>query len=68
MEPRFDYPEGMHTPWELIIAMFAYAFAGWGVLFLIHRAVASRSRAPQSAREAARGYGASWNSSRTADF
>jgi SNF family Na+-dependent transporter len=62
------YAGGMHTPWELIIAMFTYAIVGWGVLYLIHRTVAARRDEPRNATEAAKGYGESWNNSRSADL
>jgi hypothetical protein len=52
----------MHeTPWGLICVMFAYAFAGWAVLVAIHFHM-KRRRTPRSAREAAQGYGDSWQS------
>lgn len=56
------------TPWGLILAMFAYAFAGWSVLFAIHYLLRRRRIAPQNARHAAMGYGESWKSSRVSDF
>jgi hypothetical protein len=56
-----------NTPWELIIAMFAYAILGWVALFAIHACI-RRKREPETAREAARGYQQSWNNSRSADF
>lgn len=48
------------TPWGLILIMFAYAFAGWAALFAIHWHIRRRRTAPKTAREAAIGYGESW--------
>jgi hypothetical protein len=60
--PPRCYAAAMHeTPWGLICVMFAYAFAGWAVLLAIHFHM-KRRRTPRSAREAAQGYGDSWQS------
>ena len=48
------------TPWELIGVMFAYAFAGWAALFAIHYHIRRRRTQARTAREAAQGYGESW--------
>lgn len=58
----------MHeTPWALIFIMFAYAFAGWAVLFAMHYHMRRRA-GPRNAREAAQGYGQSWQTTNTLDL
>jgi hypothetical protein len=65
---RRRYAEDMNTPWEIIISMFAYAFIGWTVLYLIHRQMRCKRKEPRNAQEAAQGYSQSWNTTRSADF
>lgn len=56
-----------NTPWPLIFVMFAYAFAGWSVLFAVHYHIRKHRTDPRTARHAALGYGESWKSSRLSD-
>lgn len=59
----------MHsTPWALIIVMFGYAFAGWAVLFAVHYHIKRQREGPRNAREAAQGYGESWQTTNTIDL
>ncbi|MCA8910680.1 MAG: hypothetical protein KDB82_03160 [Planctomycetes bacterium] len=57
-----------HTPWALILMMFSYAFVGWAALFAIHYHVRKRRTQAPTARQAAIGYGQSWNTSRSSEL
>jgi hypothetical protein len=49
------------TPWPLIVSMFLYAALGWAALWAVHYRLWG-ARRPRGARQAASGYGESWQS------
>ena len=60
-------PDGT-TPWYAIIMMFAYAGAGWAVFAGVYLWMRRRRAVPLTARQAATGYGESWQTNSQADL
>jgi len=60
-------PDGV-TNWAMIMMCFAYAGAGWITLAGVHFYVKRRRQAPHTQKDAATGYGKSWQSNSQSNF